>query len=240
MAARRAARSGATGTSPVRRDLAALGWQVIVPDRPGHARTPSPGRPDDAEADGALVAPLLGDGAHLVGHSFGACVALAAAALRPGAVRSLTLVEPAMMHMCADDPVVLGFLKQLGASAASAKTPAERLSGFARLVGIPPEIRGGSNEAELTRMGQAMAALKLPPPPVLLAQLAQVKAAGIPFQVIDGGWNPAYGATASRVATLGGGRRVVIASPHHFPQLVSDAFNEELVAFMRAAEGAPG
>jgi pimeloyl-ACP methyl ester carboxylesterase len=34
------------------RALAEEGWQLIVPDRPGHGRSPDPGRPDDAEADG--------------------------------------------------------------------------------------------------------------------------------------------------------------------------------------------
>ncbi|MEJ0006720.1 MAG: alpha/beta fold hydrolase [Steroidobacteraceae bacterium] len=74
--------------------LAQRGWQVIAPDRPGHGRSAAPGRPDDAEADGAWVADLLDGGSHLVGHSFGGCVVLAAAASRPLAVRSLTLIEP--------------------------------------------------------------------------------------------------------------------------------------------------
>ena len=86
------------------------GWRVVVPDRPGHGRSPSPGRPDDAEADGKLVAEL-----------------------------------------------------------------------------------------------------------------------------------PAFAAVAGRVAELGGGRHVTIASPHHFPQLVSDEFNQLLAQFMTDAEkaGAP-
>ena len=87
--------------------LAERGWQLLVPDRPGHGRSPDPGRPDDAEADGALVADLLGDGAHLVGHSFGGCVALAAAAKRPEAVRSLTIIEPAMAALAVNKPVVV-------------------------------------------------------------------------------------------------------------------------------------
>ena len=67
------------------RPLAEQGWQLIVPDRPGHGRSPDPGRPDDAEADGAWVAELLGDGAHLLGHSYGGVIALCAAGLRPEA-----------------------------------------------------------------------------------------------------------------------------------------------------------
>lgn len=33
------------------RSLGERGYQIIVPDRPGHGLSPSPGRPDDAEAD---------------------------------------------------------------------------------------------------------------------------------------------------------------------------------------------
>ena len=80
-------------------ELAHQGLQIVVPDRPGHGRSPDPGRPDDAEADGAWVADMLNDGAHLVGHSFGGCVALAAAARRPEAVLSLTLIEPAVLAL---------------------------------------------------------------------------------------------------------------------------------------------
>ena len=44
--------------------VAQHGWQIVVPDRPGHGRSADPGRPDDAEADGEWIAELLGDGAH--------------------------------------------------------------------------------------------------------------------------------------------------------------------------------
>ena len=216
--------------------LAGMGWRVVVPDRPGHGRRPSPGRPAAVAADGKLVAELLAGGAHLVGPAFGGCVALAAAAMRPSAVRSLTLIEPAMMPLAADLPAVQGFLKQMMEGAAAASTPAERVVGFARLIRIPDEIRGGSGTAELERMGKALEQLRLPPPPVLREQLGVVKASGIPLLIVEGGWSPAFAAVADRVAEVGGGQHVVVASSHHFPQLVSDEFNQLLVRFMVNAE----
>ena len=216
--------------------LSEHGWQIDVPDRPGHGQSPSPDRPDDAEADGALVAELLGHGAHLVGHSFGGCVALAAAHLRPSAVRSLTLIEPAMMPLAIDTAPVQEFVGKLSECMRGASSPADAAIAFARLVRIPDEIRGGSDRAELERMGKALAELKVPPPPKLGEQLATVRTAGIPLMVVEGGWNPAFGAVSERVAELGGGVHVVIQSPHHFPQLVSDEFNERLHDFMTAAD----
>ena len=216
--------------------LAEQGWQILVPDRPGHGGSPSPGRPDDAEADGPLVAELLGDGADLVGHSFGSCVALNAACLRLGAVRSLTLIEPAMMPLAIDTAPVQEFVGKLAASTRSAASPADAVTAFAKLVRIPDEIRGGSDPEELDQMGKALAQLRLPTPQQLGEQLAAVRAAGIPLLVVDGGWNPAFGAVSDRVAAVGGGTHIVIHSEHHFPQLVSDEFNERLVEFMTAAD----
>jgi pimeloyl-ACP methyl ester carboxylesterase len=81
------------------RELVSRGWQLIVPDRPGHGQSAAPGRPDDVVLDADWVANLLGEGAHLVGHSFGGSVALFATAQRPKAIRSLTLIEPALLSL---------------------------------------------------------------------------------------------------------------------------------------------
>ena len=43
-------------------------WHLILPDRPGHGQSPRLGR-EDFERDADLLGPLVGDGAHLVGHS---------------------------------------------------------------------------------------------------------------------------------------------------------------------------
>src|SRR5260370_762373 len=60
----------------------------------------------DFEAEAPLFAELLGNGAHLVGHSYGAVIALYAAALRPDAVLSLTVSEPGCLRVAAGDPRV--------------------------------------------------------------------------------------------------------------------------------------
>ncbi len=215
--------------------LAERGWQVIVPDRPGHGRSPSPGRPDDAEADAVWLADLLAeskDGAHLVGHSFGGCVALAAAARRPDLVRSLTLIEPGMQKLALSNPIVRRFGLQMMMVILFSMSAASRARRFAQLVRIPPEIRGGSSAAELKRLGQGIARLKVPSGDTLQRELGEIKRAAIPLLVVTGGWSPAFEATADTVASVGNGSRRVIKSEHHFPQMVSDEFNQALAAFM--------
>jgi len=217
------------------RALAARGWRLRVPDRPGHGRSPSPGRPDDAEADGAWVADLLGDGAHLVGHSFGGCVALAAAARRPDAVLSLTLIEPGMHRLAAHDTVVRRFLVRLLFILLFSISPVTRARRFAKLVGIPPEIGDSKDRAELAAMGRGIARLRVPSAQTLRRELNIVKQAHIPLLVVTGGWNPAFETVGKTVATAGGGQHRTVASPHHFPNLVGAHFNELLEQFMKAA-----
>ena len=218
--------------------LSEMGFQLRVPDRPGHGRTPARGRPDDAEADAIWVSDLLGDGAHLVGHSFGGCVALAAAARRPDAVRSLTLIEPGMQKLATDDAAVRKFGLQIMAAIAFSWSPIKRAERFSRIVGIPEEIRGGRERDELARIGRGIARLKLPTGAALRKELATINQAAIPLLVVTGGWNRAFDVVGARVAEAGGGTHRIIASPHHFPNLVSDAFNEMLTAFVRESDAA--
>jgi len=86
------------------RELAAS-WSLVMPHRPGFGASPALER-GDFEAEAPLVAELLGDGAHLVGHSYGAVIVLYAAALRPESVFSLTVSEPGCMRIAAGDPLV--------------------------------------------------------------------------------------------------------------------------------------
>ena len=217
-------------------DLADHGLQILAPDRPGHGQSPDPGRPDDAVADGAWAADMLGDGAHLVGHSFGGCVALEAAARRPQAVKSLTLIEPAVLGLAVSRPAVRRMLFKIVTTSLFTFDDVERIKRFSTLLHIPDDIRGGADAAKLKRMGKAIKRLKLPPPPRLKSQIEAVKRTGVPFLIVTGGWSPAFDQAADATAKLGGARRMVISSPHHFPQLVSGAFNTELLAVVRQGE----
>jgi pimeloyl-ACP methyl ester carboxylesterase len=205
--------------------LASQGFQLVVPDRPGHGQSPSQGRPDDAAADGEWAAELLDGSAHVIGHSFGGCVALAAASRRPDAVRSLTLIEPAMLSLSARNPHVRRMLLRVAAAVLFSLSASARMRRLTKILGIPAEIRGTSNADEQRRMGKAVRRVVLPTKKTLELQLAALRERGTSLLVVTGGWSPAVEAGADTVAALGGGRHVVIRSPHHFPQLVSDEFN---------------
>src|SRR5271165_1608312 len=80
-------------------------WTLRLPNRPGFGASP-PLERGDFEREAPLIAEVLGDGAHLVGHSYGAVIAICAAALRPEAVRSLTVTEPGCLGVAAGHPEV--------------------------------------------------------------------------------------------------------------------------------------
>lgn len=79
--------------------------RVLAPDLIGYgqsARWPE-GRPYEADADARLLAAVArraGGPLHLVGHSYGAAMALEAARmLGPNLVRGMTLIEPVSFHL---------------------------------------------------------------------------------------------------------------------------------------------
>jgi pimeloyl-ACP methyl ester carboxylesterase len=83
------------------RSLADEGYRLVAPDRRGYGDSPKSAG-EDFLRDGEDIAELLGDGAHLVGHSYGGMGAMVAAERRPDAVLSLTLIEPPAFGLCAD------------------------------------------------------------------------------------------------------------------------------------------
>ena len=69
------------------RPLADEGFRLLVPDRRGYGQSPA-AEGEDFLRDGDDIADLMGDGAHLVGHSYGGLGAMFAAARRPDATLS--------------------------------------------------------------------------------------------------------------------------------------------------------
>ena len=87
-------------------------YRLLVMDRRGFGESPDIAR-SDYEVDASDVVGLLGDGAHLVGHSYGGVVAMLAAGLRPQAVRSLTLIEPSAFRLATHEPTVAAALERM-------------------------------------------------------------------------------------------------------------------------------
>ncbi len=245
---------GGPSTFAKQEALAQQGWQLSVVDRPGFGQSPSRG-PDDMLADSVWIAGMLGDGANLLAHSWGAAEALLAAARRPEVVKSLIMVEPALEALLPtdpsfkDNPVAQAAVGERVRTLLGAKSPAEYGLSFAMSLGTA-ETGGGAPNAvaaafkadptQAARVGCALLRARMAPPEAFKAAAEVVAKAGIPVLVISGGWSLAYVAVGDLVAKLTHGRHVIVKSSSHFVQLANDeAFNQVVDEFMREAEQAP-
>lgn len=216
--------------------LASEGWRLVVPDRPGHGRSPHPGRGDDAVEDARWVADLLDEEpAHVLGHSFGGLVALAAAAARPAQVRSLTLIEPALLKVAAGEPAVRKLMLAMAVNMMTPfRSPATKAVRAMKLLGIPDKF--DLPDEELTAMGRALGKGKFPPKAEMEGWLEMIRREGVPLQVLAGNWSPAFMAICEVAAAKGGGTSAVVPSAHHFPQWAGASFNAKLTDFWRRAD----
>ncbi len=206
-------------------------FTLILPDLPGHGQSPAQGR-KHAGRDATLIADLLGDGAHLVGHSYGGRVALLAATRRPQAVHSLTLIEPATLDIAKENPDVRSLLIELG-QAMSIADPRERLKAFAEAVGIhktwPDTLPETYSQlaADLPFLQQPSGELMLPSQP--LAE--QIAAAGIPSLVISGGHKAGFEVICDVLTEILGAERAVITGYGHAQQQSGEPMNTCLEQF---------
>jgi len=110
----------------------------------------------DFEEDARDIAALLGDDAHLVGHSYGAIGALYAAALRPQAVRSLTINEPPAYRLIKGNAEADAIVARLQATRRDVHEPRAFLEAFRKIINgpgapspvplpdpLPPDIQQG-------------------------------------------------------------------------------------------------
>jgi pimeloyl-ACP methyl ester carboxylesterase len=208
-------------------------WSLILPSRPGFGASPPLPR-NDFEAEAPLFAELLGDGAHLVGHSYGAVIALHVAALRPEAVRSLTISEPGTLQLAGtpegDEMMANG--ERLYA-AADRITPHQFVSMF----------RFGANSARETpnelpeslRRGAELAMRERPAweGEVPLRALA---VAGFPVLVVSGGHSPVFEAVCDRLAEALAAERATVEGKGHSIAETGDPYNALLERFLTTSE----
>jgi pimeloyl-ACP methyl ester carboxylesterase len=216
------------------RELAAR-WSLILPNRPGFGASPPLERPD-FELEAPLFAELLGDGAHLVGHSYGAVIALLVAGQRPEAVRSLTVSEPGALQLAAGNPIVDEMIANgdvLYSDPASIPT-----DDFLRL------FRTGVGSAHTTpdelteELARGAELLKRERPPwEAEIPLERLAAAPFPILVVSGDHSPAFEAVCDSLAESVGAERAVIPGRGHTVPSTGAPYNERLEAFLTAAEG---
>jgi pimeloyl-ACP methyl ester carboxylesterase len=209
-----------------RRQLAlAAHWSLVLPR-------------GDFELEAPLVAELLGEGAHLVGHSYGAVIALYAAALRPDAVRSLTVSEPGCLGVAADDARVAEQIArgELLYRSAATLTPKQFLHAFRGGVGSTHRTPGRLTGELLDGVGLLM---RERPPWEADPPLEPLGAAPFPKLVISGGHSAVFEAVCDVLATSVHAQRAVIAGRGHTIPATGAPYNGRLQAFLRERERRP-
>ncbi len=223
--------AGANGASSFRaqQPLAAR-WRLIIPDRPGHGRSPDIGA-RDFEQDAPHIAALFGEeGAHVVGHSYGGVVALYAAALRPGAVKSLAVIEPPIFSPLFPHPAITAMRAALEEVWTVTDREAFLRRFFALAAGEENLLPPPPLPERLLALSDDIRALRPPaeavvPPALLTAPFRRL--------VISGGHSAAYDAVADAVAERIGAARLVIPGAKHAVQETGAPFNDAIERFWR-------
>ena len=190
----------ATGTEEweAQRPLADEGFRLLVLNRRGYGNS-SGADGEDFLADADDIEELMDDGAHLVGHSYGGLGVMFAAARRPEATRSLTLLEPAAFALAPDDAAarsVEDAVRQMW----DADLPDEQwVVQFLTAVGsdpdgFPPEFLDAAVPlVPVFRRGRPFWHADLP--------LAELRAAPFPKLVVSGGHHAGFEAICDDLAT---------------------------------------
>jgi pimeloyl-ACP methyl ester carboxylesterase len=204
-------------------------WTLVIPSRPGFGASPALPR-NDFEVEAGLFAELLGDGAHLVGHSYGAVIALLAAARRPEAVLSLTVSEPGSLKLARtpEGERMIANGNRLF-SARDAIAPADFLRFFRSGTGssrstpeeLPEELLRG---AELAMAERPSWEADIP--------LEELAAAEIPVLSISGGHSPVFEAVCDTIAERLDGERARIEGKGHNVTETGAPYNERLESFL--------
>jgi pimeloyl-ACP methyl ester carboxylesterase len=203
-------------------------YELVVPNRGGYPPNP-PLERIDFERQAEELAPLLGDEAHLVGHSYGGVISLLIAARHPERVRSLTVSEPPALGIARGRPEVEELVTGLDVLFASGpREPDAFLRSFRALIGfntplpdpLPPQIEQGARALMVERL-----------PWEAEIPLDELEAAPFPKLVVSGAHNPAFDAICDVLERrLGAERAVLPGAGHSLPR--APGYAERLRAFL--------
>jgi pimeloyl-ACP methyl ester carboxylesterase len=210
-------------------------WTVVLPDRRGYEPNPPADR-SDFEVDAVDIEPLLGAGGHLVGHSYGALVAIFTAARRPEAIRSLTLIEPPAHSLVRGDAEVE---RQVAGHVERVRTLDDPrdfvMSFFADMDGPrgePPSPLPAGAERQIRLL------MNERPPWDAEIPIDALRSANIPTLIVTGGHSETFDLLSDRLADALGpiARRAMIEGKGHAVQRTGEPFNATLEEFMLEAE----
>jgi pimeloyl-ACP methyl ester carboxylesterase len=207
-------------------------FELVIVERPGFPPNPPVSRVD-FEPDSELVAVLLRDGDHLVGHSYGGVIALLAAALRPETLGSLTVIEPPATRVALDSPLVAEFAA--GAEELWATGPRGDPEAFLRtfLVAVGSDFDPDSPlPPELEQGARALVGER--PPTEADIPLHTLAAAPFPKLVVSGAHHPAFDAICDALERELHAERIVLPGHGHSVHRHPD-FNAALVDFVARA-----
>jgi pimeloyl-ACP methyl ester carboxylesterase len=220
-------------------------FELHVVDRRGFGRSPDGAGPVDFEAEAAEIAGLLDRPAHVLGHSYGAIVCMLAAALRPAAVRSLTVIEPPAFGLAMDDPAVALLDERIRSHTgrAGGMTEEEYLRGFLGSWGFDPGPGPTLNAVARRSVRRSVGERSPAEAQIPLAELAE---APFPVLVARGAWDAvsapvrdlagrAFIAVCDVLVARLGAELAVFPGAAHQPQMLGEPFNRRIAAFWHAA-----
>jgi pimeloyl-ACP methyl ester carboxylesterase len=205
-------------------------WRLLLVNRPGFGGSPPLPR-GDFEAEAPLVAELLGDGAHLVGHSYGGLGAMLAAAHRPEATLSLTLLEAPVGVPADPDPAWQTLRDEIRDLWGQDLPDQEWVVQFLRAVGsdpdqFPPEmLELAVPLVPVFRHGRPFVDFE---PPV-----SALAAARFPKLVVSGGHSAAFEGMCTVLARHIGAERAAIEGGGHEIQFTGQPLNQALLSLWR-------
>ena len=214
------------------RPLADEGFRLLVLDRRGYGHSPR-AKGEDFLRDADDIVALMGEGAHLVGHSYGGLGAMFAAARRPHATLSLALLEPATFALGQHDPAARALVDEVRALWDNDLPDRDWVIRFLKAVGSDPDalspelVAAAVALVPVLRRGRPFWYSDLP--------LAELASAVFPKLAISGGHMRGFEAICDDLAERIGASRAVAAGAGHEIQFTGPTLNELLLRLWRGA-----